>query len=92
MSVKPLIVKEVDFYPLVSRVLNLVANYDITKSSKTACLAITQPNILVQNQIHLTTPFYDEISLYIPSHFQQIFEAPKAKQLKIHPKFQSKQR
>jgi hypothetical protein len=35
-----------------------------TKFSKTACLAIIQLNILVKEQINITTPFYDEIFKY----------------------------
>jgi hypothetical protein len=38
-----------------------------TKFSKTACLAIIQLNILVKEQINITTPFYDEISKYSQS-------------------------
>jgi hypothetical protein len=38
-----------------------------TKFSKTACLAIIQLNILVKEQINITTPFYDEISKYFQS-------------------------
>jgi hypothetical protein len=37
------------------------------KFSKTACLAIIQLNILVKEQINITTPFYDEISKYSQS-------------------------
>ena len=44
--------------------LNLVANHDITKSSKPARLAIIQLNSLVQQQINITKPIYDEISKY----------------------------
>jgi hypothetical protein len=42
---------------------NLVANQIL----KTACLAIIQLNILVKEQINITTPFYDEISKYFQS-------------------------
>ena len=44
--------------------LNLVANHDITKSSKPARLAIIQQYNLVQQQINITKPIYDEISKY----------------------------
>ena len=44
--------------------LNLVANYDITKSSKPARLAIIQLNSLVQKQINMANPIYDEIYKY----------------------------
>jgi hypothetical protein len=36
-----------------------------TKFSKTACLAIIQPNILGKEQINITTPFYNENSKYL---------------------------
>jgi hypothetical protein len=36
-------------------------------SQKTACLAIIQINILVNEQINITTAFYDEISKYSQS-------------------------
>jgi hypothetical protein len=36
-----------------------------TKFSKTACLAIIQLNILVKEQINITTPFYNENSKYL---------------------------
>ena len=42
----------------------MVANYDITKSSKPARLAIIQLNSLVQKQINIAKPIYDEISKY----------------------------
>jgi hypothetical protein len=38
-----------------------------TKFSKTVCLAIIQQDILVKEQINITTPFYDEISKYSQS-------------------------
>ena len=44
--------------------MNLVANYDIIKSSKSARLAIIQLNCLVQKQIIMTKPFYHEIFKY----------------------------
>jgi hypothetical protein len=43
-----------------------------TKFSKTACLAIIQQDILVKEQINITTPFYDEISKYSQSIFANI--------------------
>ena len=39
-------------------------NYDISKSSKPACLAIIQLNSIVQKQINIAKPIYDEISKY----------------------------
>ena len=46
--------------------LDLVANYDITKSLKPARLISnnTAQNILVQRQIDMTTAFHDKISKY----------------------------
>jgi hypothetical protein len=49
---------------------NLVANQIL----KNGMLAIIQLNILVKEQINITTPFYDEISKYSQS-ILQIFQA-----------------
>ena len=61
-SVWPWIVKKLDrklayVCDVCWRRLNLVANYDITRSSKPARLAIILLNMLVQKQINITTPF-----------------------------------
>ena len=68
--VKPWIVKEMDrklivIYDVVSVHLNLVANYNITKSPKPAArLSIIQLNSLVQKQINIAKRIYDKISKY----------------------------
>jgi hypothetical protein len=51
-----------------------------TKLSKTACLAIIQLNILVKEQINITTPFYDENSKYAQSILANISSTNLAKQ------------
>ena len=53
-----------DGFVLAFRVLVHAANRDITKSSKPARLAKIQLNSLVQKQINLAKPIYDEISKY----------------------------
>ena len=67
----------------------IVANHDITQSSKPARLAIIRLNILVQKLIHMTTAFYDEMPKYSRSTLANI---SSIKELKIHPKFRLNQR
>jgi hypothetical protein len=60
-----------------------------TKFSKTAYLAIMQQNILVKEQINITTPFYDEISKYSQSILVVIvdkFRSYKCKKYKTKTK------
>ena len=95
--VQPWIIKEVDIgnssscmmFSACSWRLNLVANHDITQSSKPARLAIIRLIILVQKLIHMTTAFYDEISEYSRSTLANI---SSIKELKMHPKFRLNQR
>jgi ABC-type bacteriocin/lantibiotic exporter with double-glycine peptidase domain len=49
-----------------------------------ACLAIIELNILVEEQMNRTTPFYNEISKYSQSILVNI---SSTKQWKMHPKF-----
>jgi hypothetical protein len=42
-----------------------------------ACLAIIQLNILVKEQMNITTPFYDEISKYSQSILANISSSEK---------------
>ena len=43
---------------------DLVANYDVTKSSNPTRLAIVELNCLVQKQKNMIESFYNEISKY----------------------------
>jgi competence transcription factor ComK len=57
-----------------------------TKFSKTACLAIIQQDILVKEQINITTPFYDEISKYSQSILANISSTKGIIDITIKPK------
>jgi hypothetical protein len=54
-----------------------------TKFSKTACLAIIQLNILVKEQINITTPFYNENSKYSQSILANILSTKQGNFVKI---------